>query len=657
MQLTCLTVRDYSWGRYVRPGQRIFVLHSTNKDRHIPKAAAFRWNPGRKKWWTDDADKAAKLVEWADWSCREELHAVLRRNNKLINMSRASNSDIEIPAPEGCEYLGYQKAGIHYGMQKSNVLIADEMGLGKTIQAIGIINSDESIKTALVICPASVKHNWYREMRKWLVRRFAIGIADGKICPSPEDGFAITIINYDVVQRYPVLKRVQWDIVIADESHNIKNLKTIRGSTIVGDEKAPGIYGRRIVALTGTPILNRPGEIWATLYWLDRDTWSGKEWYFLRRFCGGKWNGCCKERMPELQEKLRTTIMIRRKKADVLKDLPPKFRHVITLEVSDDETKDLIRKEKELSGKKDYFHLQAEIELAKTNDNEDAYRAAVDNLKASIGDDIGELARIRKEVSLAKIPYAIEHLNSLVDSVGKVVVFAYHNDVILALHAALPGSVVLYGQTKIEDRQKAVDRFQNDPDCSVFIGSIGAAGVGITLTAASNVVFVELDWVPGKISQAEDRCHRLGQKDTVVVQHIVLDDSLDARMAQTVVKKQKIIDAALDDSVDPEVPEVPVDDSERPATQTLRRDQIAKQAEKIQPIECFAVLEGLRLLSEMCDGARREDGAGFSKIDAEIGHSLAQSYRLSPKQAVLGRKICRKYRRQLPESLIERMGA
>lgn len=494
-------------------------------------------------------------------------------------------------------------------------------------------------------------------MRKWLVRRFAIGIADGKICPTPEEGFGVTIINYDVVHKHASLKRVQWDIVIADESHNIKNLETIRGRCIVGDKNEPGISGRRIVALTGTPILNRPGEIWSTLIWLDPDTWSNKRWYFLKRFCNGKWTGCNKDRMPELQEKLRTTIMIRRKKADVLKDLPPKFRHVITLEVSDNETKELIRREKELSGKRDYSEIRAKIELAKASDNETEYRAAVDRLKSQVGGDIGELARIRKQVAIAKIPYVIDHLNDLVDSLGKVVVFAYHHEVILALHAAFPDSVVFYGQTKLEDRQAAVDRFQNDPTCRLFVGSIGAAGVGITLTASSHVVFAEGDWVPGNVSQGEDRCHRIGQFDSVTVQHIVLDGSIDARMAQVVVDKQKRIDAALDDDIDQSVPVVPEEAVDVPASRGMVRAQIAKQAEEITAEQCGAVLEGLKILAGLCDGARRVDGSGFSKIDSEIGHSLARNYRLTPKQAVLGRKICNKYRRQLPDGFIERMGA
>lgn len=134
MQLTCLTVKDDSWGRYVKPGQRLFVLHSTFHERQIPKDAAFRWNPDKKKWWTDDPDKAAKLAEWADWSCQEELHAIRRENNNLINLSRSADANIDIPAPEGCEYLGYQKAGVQYALERFGIPIPKGcigMGIGK----------------------------------------------------------------------------------------------------------------------------------------------------------------------------------------------------------------------------------------------------------------------------------------------------------------------------------------------------------------------------------------------------------------------------------------------------------------------------------------------------------------------------------------------
>ncbi len=188
------------------------------------------------------------------------------------------------------------------------------------------------------------------------------------------------------------------------------------------------------------------------------------------------------------------------------------------------------------------------------------------------------------------------------------------------------------------------------PGCRLFIGGILAAGVGITLTAASHVVFAELDWVPGNITQAEDRCHRIGQTDMVLVEHLVLEESLDARMAEVLVEKQEVLSAALDKvpDISAQAPAVPSKD--RPATDKATPDQLAKVAATFTPEQVEAIHTALRELADMDgDRARTINGMGFSKLDSDIGHSLARAPRLTPKQAALGALIVRRYRRQVPE--------
>jgi SWI/SNF-related matrix-associated actin-dependent regulator 1 of chromatin subfamily A len=161
---------------------------------------------------------------------------------------------------------------------------------------------------------------------------------------------------------------------------------------------------------------------------------------------------------------------------------------------------------------------------------------------------------MRHATALAKVPLVVEHLVAALEESPKIVVFAHHRDVIAALAAEFPGRVVtLTGNDSPEARQAAVDRFQTDPECSLFIGSITAAGLGLTLTAAAHVVFAELDWVPANMTQAEDRTHRIGQRESVLVQHIVLESSLDASMVRTLLKKQQVIDEAVDGAA-PEEP-------------------------------------------------------------------------------------------------------
>ena len=189
--------------------------------------------------------------------------------------------------------------------------------------------------------------------------------------------------------------------------------------------------------------------------------------------------------------------------------------------------------------------LRAAVAAADASEDREGYREAVEALQKGQAVEFASISEQRHQVALAKVPAVIAHLTDQVEQ-GKVICFAHHLDVVAAIHDAFPGSVVVTGQTSLEARQQAVDTFQNDPNCRLFVGNIRAAGVGLTLTASSHVVFAELDWTPANLSQAEDRAHRIGQHDSVLVQHLVLEGSLDASMAQMLIAKQEVIDRSLD---------------------------------------------------------------------------------------------------------------
>jgi hypothetical protein len=260
-----------------------------------------------------------------------------------------------------------------------------------------------------------------------------------------------------------------------------------------------------------------------------------------------------------------------------------------------------------------------------------------------------EMSRIRHETALAKVPAVIAHLSEFIDSGEKVVCFAHHVDVIQSILQAFPGAVSIVGGMPLSIRQANVERFQTDHNCLLFVGSIQAAGVGLTLTAATNVVFAELDWVPGNVSQAEDRCHRIGQSGNVLVQHLVLESSLDARLAHTIVAKQKVIDQLLDKQTYCNYPTAPVF-IEDTRTVTAPIEEI--QTLVLTPEQTAAAHEAMRVLAGFCDYAASRDGAGFNKVDTVIGHSLAGRETLTPKQAALAFKIAQKYRKtQLPPEL------
>lgn len=463
----------------------------------------------------------------------------------------------EITAPNGHSYLPFQKDGIQWMLSRTDMLLADQMGLGKTIQAIGLINALPSIKHVLIICPASLKLNWKNELMTWLDRPTVIQIVDSKSEWLETD---ITIINYEQVPKFRKdINQVNWDLLICDESHYLKNAKAQRTQQILGhwdNDPTKRIYPIRAakrLCMTGTPILNRPKELWTTVRALDRQG-LGVDWLrFHTRYCGAYkdrfgWKVDGASNLEELNSKLRNGIMLRRKKDDVLKELPPKRRQIIMLEPVTIGAKQALKNEEELLKLETEINtLRLEIEKLSVNQAAEAYKKAVQKLASCEATGFAESAKIRHNTARSKLPMSMEHLINVLESEDKIVVFAHHHDVIDWLVEGLAefGVVSFDGRTDLKKRQEAVDKFQFDPKVRVIIGSTGAMGSGWTLTAASYVAFVELDWVPGNMSQAEDRLHRIGQKESILIQHLMLNGSFDGRMAKSVMHKQAVIERAV----------------------------------------------------------------------------------------------------------------
>ncbi len=591
------------------------------------KSLGFWFDASRKLWYTTDATVAAKLDPNAAGHFAKQVEA-----------SKAVDANVDIPRPAGCEYLGYQKAGISYAMQRPSTLIADEIALGKTIQAIGVINADPSVKSVCIVCPATIKLNWKRELQKWLVRPMSIAILESGVNELPNTD--IIILNYDILKKWhPVLSTKKFDLLIVDECHRVKNPKAQRTQFLLGkmakeekDRIAP-ISATRKLYLTGTPIVNRPIELWPILQAIDPSGIGKNFMGFARRYCnahqnGYGWDFTGASNLGELQMKLRTSCMVRRLKQDVLTELPAKRRQIVVIPPTGSAAK-VVQAEKDAFTKLNVPYEEAAEELT----------------SRTVAFEF--ISKVRHATAVAKIPYVISFLeDAMEDNDNKIVLMLHHHDVAHAIADAFPGSAILTGETNINKRDAEVVRFQNDPKCRLFIGSIQAAGVGITLTASSHVVFCELDWVPGNVSQAEDRCHRIGQTDSVLVQHLVFDDSIDARMAEIIVQKQALIDSALDKGmVTPKVETVTAQ------PQTLRGKPEPVQS-GLTTAQVQAVHTALKLLSAMCDGARELDGAGFNKMDTLFGHSLAERTFLTNNQAEAGKRLVLKYHRQLPADLL-----
>jgi len=641
-----LTTTQNDGRRMANEAALLFVLESQYHERKVAKAAGFWWHPDSKKWWTPKTEVAARLVEYAD----DGAKAALADHLTAVEASRGTDADITVPAPAGLEYLPYQRAGIAYGLSHPNVLIGDEMGLGKTIQALGIINSDETMRRILIVVPASLRLNWKRECEKWLTRPMSVGIAKTKVRKG-EDKWPdvdVTIINYEVLGKFAEVQSTKWDMIIMDEAHYIKNYKAKR------TQLATSLKATRRILLTGTPILNRPKEIFSLVNYLDPEQWRSF-FYFAKRYCnahhngyGWDFDGANPKTLPELQARLRSTIMVRRLKKDVLKELPPKRRQVIDVEANG--ASNAVKAEQAAYSRVEdrIAAAKARVELAKAGDSDEEYKAAVAALQETMTLAFTEISSARHDVALAKVPSVVEHVKNVLEDQDKVIVFAHHLDVIDKLVKELGeyGVVSLKGSDSMESRQAAVDAFQNDPKTRVFVGSLKAAGVGITLTAASVVVFAELDWVPANMSQAEDRAHRIGQTDMVLVQHLVLDGSLDSHLAKTLVEKQAIIDMGLDAEASlPAMPTVKL--------VTVTRTEITEVAPKFTQPQIDKVHTALRMLAASCDGAHKRDDMGFSGADTHIGKALAGLETLTAKQAALGYKIVRKYNKTQLGGLID----
>lgn len=528
----------------------LFILDALPHENTNARAAGFSWDKDLKKWTTKHSTVARKVcVDGEQFELVERVRKIEEAGLKRSSMISTSYMP---PCPEGLAYLPYQRAGIENMIQMRSILLADPMGLGKTIQAIGLCNVIRPLDI-LIVSPATLKRNWINEWRKWTTIpkevHPTIGMAEGSTYPSNTN---IVVINYDILAKHEKeIKSKHWDMLILDEVHYLKTKKSNRSQIVFGgrkfDKKAGTAQVRKPIqakvklALTGTPILNRPIELFPVLHYLDPAAWPDM-FDFARRYCQAKqtrfgWDFTGASNLEELQLKLRSTIMIRRDKAEVLKDLPKKVRQII--EIDCDGRRELLRREK-------FIYPWLKTFNAEKLD-EQGYREVVQGLKSGKQVHFEEVSTLRRLTAEAKVDGVIEHLKECIESSGKVICFAHHKEMIFRIKEAFSDiCVVVDGSTPLSDRQLSVERFQKDPFIKLFIGNIQAAGVGITLTASSHVVFAELSWVPGEVSQCEDRAHRIGQKDSVLVQHIVLEDSLDAIMAKTIVYKQGVIEAALD---------------------------------------------------------------------------------------------------------------
>lgn len=453
--------------------------------------------------------------------------------------------EFEVPLPDGVEIFPHQRENVEFVLNKKVALIADSPGCGKTLSTIATINCFLP-KRVLIICPTTLKISWLREWQKFSVHNhLSLSIVTAKEL-IPAD---VMIINYDIVAKYhDKLTAVNWDYLILDEAHSVKNADAQRTQLIFGKKakRKPikGIPYKRLIMLTGTPLTSRPSDLWNFCQVADPNG-LGKDYFaFVKRYCAA-WKSpwgldtSGASNLEELGDKLRSSFMIRHDKG--ILGLPPKFRTVIELPTDGLGVQALLKKEADL-----YEKLQAGgVDF----ENED-FDEQVEKLEKQKGPDkvqlMTDLAATRQEVALKKLPMAFAFIDNLIDQGEKVVVFSYHRAVSKEIgdHYGTK-AVTITGGVSEKARQEAVDAFQGNVAIVVMNGQIKAAGVGITLTAGRTTVFVELDYVPANLEQAEDRVHRISQDRIVNAYYLVLAGSLDATIARKVVEKQTNIDKVM----------------------------------------------------------------------------------------------------------------
>jgi len=576
----------------------------------------------------------------------------LRKTANLIQGSRSANSDITVPSPPGMEFKPFQRAGIEYARTHKNVLFGDEMGLGKTIQAIGVVNDNPDISRILVVCPAYLKLNWRHEIKLWqAVKRPVFIVNSGEFIPrlGPEGGWVI--INYEILHRMTSVP--PFDTLIVDEAHFIKNLETKRTKAVL-DVKAD-----RKLALTGTPALNRPIELYPIVSMMMGPK-APSYWSFAKQYCDAKKGafgmevkGCSNP--IKLQQFLRSNFMVRRLKKDVLKELPPKQRQIIELQATS-EIKVSIDMER--SAWQLHEDTLAEMRLRRDEAEISGDDATFQDIGKSMAKQIQiaftAMALARVKLSEQKVPFIFAHLRDVMSGNNeKFIVFFHHKTALMQLHQQLEEagikSLVITGDVSMPHRDERVREFQSNPDCRVILGSIGAMGTGVTLTASSTVIMAELDWRPGIMAQAEDRAHRIGQIDSVLCQYFLFENSVDSKMIGDVISKMENIGRFLDGEGEAENEQQKV--KREPKKKAERNWE--SDVKSMTPSKSRLIHESLRYMMGLdSDMARARNNQGFSKFDAGIGHRLGSKDCLTNREAAFAAHLLHKYRRQLPRETV-----
>lgn len=438
----------------------------------------------------------------------------------------------------------YQLKGIARGLELKRFMNCDEPGLGKTLQSIATINLADAFP-CLVICPSSLKINWQREWEKFTDKKAMIltdKVRDTWTFFYQTGMHQVFIVNYESLKKYFVqrIKKAEgWTLrdvefrnsiqlfnsVIIDESHRCKSASTQQAKFCKGI-----CTGKEwVIELTGTPVVNRPKDLIPQLAILNRMEDFGGYKSFVNRYCSGQREA---SNLKELNYNLWRNCMFRREKSLVLTDLPDKIRQVNTCEITN---------------RKEYMDAERDLimYLQKYKDADDEKIA-----KAMRGEVMVRINILRQISARGKVRDVIEFVKDFRENGKKIILFCSLHEVVDQLKYYFPTAVSVTGRDSQDEKQRAIDAFQNNPKADIIICSIKAAGVGLTLTASSNVAFVEFPWTYADCCQCEDRAHRIGQKDSVTCYYFLGRRTIDEKVYRIIQEKKNIANAVTGSTED-----------------------------------------------------------------------------------------------------------
>ena len=517
-----------------------------------------RWDSGDRVWivgkespfYPPGFDARWYVEAFAGWAVKNRYCLSVKRREEACDVI------YEIPPMkplDGEHYMllnpyEYQLEGVRYALDHQRCIFGDQPGLGKTLQAIcAVVKAHKEAAKygdtfpALVICPAALKVNWQREFKKFAGidavilddsnkadwhRFYELKRPNGEpICP-------VFITNYESLKKFFVkkvtatkrisLRSIRFDerinlfkCVIIDESHKCKCSKTQQAKYVEGICKGK----KWIFELTGTPVVNNNTDLVQQLKILDRLEDFGGYKHFMAKFCDGPKQS---SNLRELNYRLWMCCFFRREKQKVLTQLPDKTRQYITCDITN--RKEYTDAEKNLLG-----YLRQ-------------YKNASDDklMRAMRGQVMVQIGILKQIAAHGKIKAVSEFIHDIIDGGEKLIMFAFLKDVVAALKAEFPDAVCVTGSENTTQKQAAVDKFQNDPDCKLIILNYRSGGTGLTLTAASRVGFIEFPWTYSDCEQAEDRAHRNGQKNAVNCYYFLGDKTIDEKMYKIIQTKKDI---------------------------------------------------------------------------------------------------------------------